>query len=42
MGEKCGRVKMENSVRAVTGALAQSLNEISVQYMSHEQVNKAA
>lgn len=42
LGEKCGRVKMENSVRALTPALAQNLTELQVQYLSHDQVNRAS
>lgn len=36
LGEKCGRVKMENSVRAYMGQLQSSLPEIQLAYMSHQ------
>lgn len=38
LGEKSGRVKNENSVRALIPQLQSDLQDIPVQYMSHQQV----
>jgi hypothetical protein len=42
LGEKCGRVKNENSVRALLPQLQSQIQDIPIQYMSHEQVAAVA
>ena len=42
LGEKCGRVKLENSVRAILPSLQQKLPDIQLAYLDAESINNSA